>query len=453
MSMRFVVPTKTEYGKCPFCGHKDFCSMGVADDGQRYFFCRRPAELGGQPEPKQVVNTVFGQFVFKGVQDGGAFRFEEKAQYDARREAWKQSMRASGEFSINNSSENSHFRTYTEEEVAYRDRFYRTFLNKLTLEGYHFAKLKKEWGDNTKKWVEKYGIRSLPPVDKARFEAKKVFGDLQNPLRKTLKDKLGQHYPDEGIAGFYTDEKYGLQFYAESGIIYPLYNSKGQIVCLRIGVDFPNIESDEGEFKWNPYSGEWKVKREYSEEFEVCYSEKKGIFDITLNDKKLPNVANAKVSNKYKYMYTGSKEGGDTYGAHVGLFTPISDTFDYTICFGTEGEKKCIVGANKLNAPFVCIPGVSNFKRAFRPEDGYDTSLIDTLEAKGCKVFVVAYDADKAVNLNVLQAEHKFLVELVKRGITPAVAEWDAHWGKGLDDALMAGVTPMYYMVDVSAIV
>ncbi len=443
MGVRHIVPLRSHYGACPICGHKDFCSVDVFDDGSEYIFCRRPAEIPTLNK-FDTLTTALGEFVFKGVNDAGAHRFEPKEQYDQRRASM-----------VGNSYRNEwkafdnklYQKSYTADEVEMRHQFYLRFLKSLTLESYHYAKLKKEWGGHTSDWVNAYKIKSLPPCDQARFIHKM---NLKNPTRKALREQLTEFYPkDEAIAGFYMDEKYGLQIYAGSGIIYPIFNSDNKITCLRIGLDFPTITDEEGnEYTYSPYKGEWNKKDNVGNKTLVD-SRDKHVSLVKLNEKGLPDVPGAKVSGKYKYMYTSYTETGNSYGSQVGLYLPYrEENPDYEIVFATEGEKKCIVGANTLNIPFVDITGVSNFRRIFLPEDGKETSLVDTLVERGCKVFVVGYDADKATNINVLKSEESFIRSLLDHGIQPAVAEWDGIWGKGLDDALANGIMPVFSLIE-----
>ena len=443
MGVQHIVPLRSHYGACPICGHKDYCSVDVFDDGSEYIFCRRPAEIPTLNK-FDTLSTALGEFVFKGVNDSGAHRFEPKEQYDQRRasmvgNSYRNEWKAS--------DSKLYQKTYTPEEVEQRSLFYNRFLNKLTLEGYHYSKLKKEWGAKTSEWVNAYKIKSLPPCDQARFIHKM---NLKNPTRKALKEMLTEFYPEDNpIAGFYMDEKYGLQMYAGSGIIYPIYNSDGLITCLRIGLDFPTITDDmDNEYTYSAYKGEWYKTDNIGTKVLVNSRDKK-VATVSLNEKGLPDVSGAKVSGKYKYMYTSYADTGASYGSQVGLYLPYREEQpEYDIVFSTEGEKKCIVGANTLNIPFVDITGVSNFRRIFLPEDGKEASLVDTLVERGCKVFVVGYDADKATNINVLKSEESFIRSLLDHGIQPAVAEWDGVWGKGLDDALANGITPVFSLIE-----
>lgn len=55
---------------------------------------------------------------------------------------------------------------------------------------------------------------------------------------------------------------------------------------------------------------------------------------------------------------------------------------------------------------------------------------------------IVAFDADKRVNPAVWKA-HNYLIELLKEYFpVVGVANWNAGFGKGLDDILLTGILP-----------
>lgn len=421
---------------CPFCGHVDWCSQGTWDNGDVYWYCKRMREVNA-PDKKGIFISPFDsqQYIYHGLSKNGSGVFQAKEQYDANALTYK----TQGTFEPVDCKAT----TYTAEEVALRDKFYRYFLNQLTLEDYHFKKLSSEWGEMTPVWTKNYMIKSLPPVDKARFNNNMK---LKNPTRKALSAKLTDKYPECGIAGFWKDEEYGVQFYRYPGIIYPVFNADNQIICLRIGIDYPAVVTEEGRYVWTPIYGEWKyIPDEDEEEAEIVYSRPKQIQKVKLNSNGLPDVK-GKIDGKYKYVYAKNDNNPDgSYGSEVGLYLPSDMSKGYTVCFATEGEKKCIVGANTLKCPFILIPGVNSFRRAFEAEDGKEASIIETLKSRGCKIVVVAYDADKSHNKNVADNEYKFCTALKSVGIAPHIPVWEEQRGKGIDDLLMTGQQPIAY--------
>ncbi len=62
-------------------------------------------------------------------------------------------------------------------------------------------------------------------------------------------------------------------------------------------------------------------------------------------------------------------------------------------------------------------------------------------------MFVIAYDADKAVNNKVLDSEQYAIQALKVEGFSIGVAEWDMRHGKGIDDLLQGGRQPAYQLV------
>lgn len=432
--------SKAHFRECPVCGHRDWCGEQVwLDSGIWQVICRRESS---PPVGEKVILGGETFIVRNNTREGHAC-------YELVGQRNKDNYRQTPSFKSKTTIKESSRTNFTADSVEKRDAFYRAFLDMLKLEPYHFERLKEEWGDNTAEWVSAHGIKSLPPTDKVRWVYKK---NLHNQKRKELLEKISKMYPEEGIGGFYVHETYGLSFHPGSGIIYPLKNSKGQIIALRLGLDYPDCEDTASGicYSFNYYSGEWVAKQKDSNEKKVVYSPEKKIFKIRLDDKLLPVVSGErKVSGKYKYFYCTSN-GGVTYGGEVGLYLPSGGNFNYESVLATEGEKKCIVGCEKLNVPILCIPGVSSFNRTFEKEDGMDSSILDFLEKMGTRNVIVAYDADKSTNKAVLHAQDSFLKALDKKNMAPAIAEWNPVFGKGLDDALLQGVLPTYYRISIT---
>ena len=115
--------------------------------------------------------------------------------------------------------------------------------------------------------------------------------------------------------------------------------------------------------------------------------------------------------------------------------------------YATEGEKKAIVANAVMNVPVISIPGVTNFGMLFKPEEGYQHSLMEALKERGMRVAVLVYDADKTTNKTVLRNEQNAVEAFRANGIKIAVGEWNEAWGKGLDDILLEGVFPKVTMV------
>ena len=115
---------------------------------------------------------------------------------------------------------------------------------------------------------------------------------------------------------------------------------------------------------------------------------------------------------------------------------------DMYIAYITEGEKKGAYSNFTMRAPFISLPGVDSWKLLFKGKNG--ERPVDVLKADGCRIIVVAFDADKGTNATVLDRERKTVEALRDEGFILGVASWDIHLGKGIDDLLAAGYKPSY---------
>ena len=90
-------------------------------------------------------------------------------------------------------------------------------------------------------------------------------------------------------------------------------------------------------------------------------------------------------------------------------------------------------------APVVTIPGVSSYMLAAKKE------LIEQERKKGMQCHVIAFDADKKTNAQVLRHEQQLVSALKEAGAEPIyLADWDMEQGKGLDDLIASGGTETY---------
>ena len=95
-----------------------------------------------------------------------------------------------------------------------------------------------------------------------------------------------------------------------------------------------------------------------------------------------------------------------------------------------------------LGYPVISIPGVASFGMLFAKEEGSTLSMIEKLMQNKTPLFVVAYDADKNQNINVLRSEQNLIMRFIEKGLKIAVSEWNANWGKGFDDILLINLRP-----------
>lgn len=368
-----------------------------------------------------------------------------------------------------------------EEPVLPREKLHEIYsylLSMLVIEEKHKKQLEDEWCSSVhpslySDIMGNFPIKSLPPIDKARFANNERF---KNPTRKALISKLLERFGDlRGVPGLYLrsgnyykdkpdSERWTFSF--GEGIVFPCYDKDGYLYRIRYRDDYPDLEIREGRDKafegffgsfhhsydkdgkhtWTFYPNSANEPGGYNNGT-VVYNESLGIRKILLNHKGLPDVG-GKVSGKYKYVSSvyeknvdGKKvnmmEGGSRSGVCYSLYQKPGQSF--TVVIGTEGEKKGIVSCVIKNVPTAIVAGVGCYDCLFEP-DSSGKSCIDYLKEKGMKYFILCYDADKSINSNVLKAEQRFVQKLKEHGVIPCIGDWRGKFDKGLDGILVMGL-------------
>lgn len=150
-----------------------------------------------------------------------------------------------------------------------------------------------------------------------------------------------------------------------------------------------------------------------------CYDAKKRIVACQIRVK----------GGGYRWLSSASKEGGVGSGAP----SNVLGSRDAESLWITEGVFKAIaILRHGLNEAVIAMPGVGNLR-----------SVLQGVEAfpKATKV-VLAFDADYLTNAKVLQSLVRLMDALVDRGLAVTVKGWAPEHGKGIDDALQAGLAP-----------
>lgn len=133
-----------------------------------------------------------------------------------------------------------------------------------------------------------------------------------------------------------------------------------------------------------------------------------------------------------RYSSISSRQhGGAGPGAliHVPLH---DDNVDTTTVRITEGELKADVAQHRTGLLTLAVPGVSNW----RP-------VIPVLEALATRRVLIAFDADSRTNAHVAAALTRTCEELAAQGWDVQRETWPEAWGKGIDDILVSGHTPI----------
>lgn len=457
---------------CPICGKPDWCFSKPSGDGELYY-CARAADS------PVVANGEVYLLQRMSKEDFGVYETERQQQ--AARRRWVEEQRKLGRninysgksTSLKNVSTKPREEVYpTEEKIpvastARLNEVYSAFLGFCILEEQHKMQLQTEWYNKEyqdehifESLIEQYPIKSIPPEDHARIESGMF---LKNLFRKKIMEKLVEQVGEPlGVPGFYQKENGSWTFYWLSGMAFPIYNSKGEIIRIRIRDDFATVsgsyKEQEGEYLFNRKDGSWYFipivdgKRIYPGE--IVYNAKKGIKNITLVNYKPMGKVNGKYKNFSSYAEYRDDEkklirnrflNGCQSESYISLYCQPDDNF--SVVYFTEGEKKGMVSDYCLKSPCVTVPGVSTFSKIFEKEDGMETSMLDYLLSKGMQLAVMCYDADKTVNEKVLRSEQKAIARLKEAGVAVAIGEWNINFGKGLDDILIAHLLPKFIPV------
>lgn len=467
---------------CVICGKPDWCGFMAFQNGDVNHVCARMAGSVGD-----YVEGLDGQtYRIKSLKEFGTV-YETVEQYERNREAFIQSLpgykgRKPGSRTTVSASTPQPF--VKEQEVvtegvadlaspADLDRVYRAFLKLLCLEKKHERKLREEWDKIPGlygKIIATFPIKSLPPEDAVRFSSDEKLRNLsRKKVMQSLVERVGE---PKGVPGFYQRRDGSWTCYRLAGIVFPVYNTRGQIIRLRVNDDYPDCE---GEFAGKASLFRYMRDDEFGtgwfaipmrENGSLIYERRELVWEYGSVNKKIELTSagypkGSKVNGKYK-NFTSYQEravtapdgvlhvtnlltNGCRSGSACSLYTKQGD--DTTVVYATEGEKKAIVANMMLNVPVISIPGVSNFNMLFKPEEGYKDTLMEALRDRGMKLAVLVYDADKASNEVVLRNEQNAIKAFRENGIKIAVGEWNAAWGKGLDDILLEQVLPKVTLI------
>lgn len=445
---------------CRICGKTDYCQYVVFPSGDTKEYCHR---IYGE-KGSFIAGKDGKMYICHDTTEWGFQIWEPEAQYRINRESF---MREKG-FQIKTgttaqpvmqSVESTGKEGYVDQGEALPPEklheIYSFFLDMLILEEKHKIILSKEWNPVqglfqkiTKQWM----IKSIPPTDRNR----RLSGEhLRNLSRRAIMQKMTQKFGSlKGVPGFFRYEDGSQDMSPLAGIAYPIYNSHGQIIRIRVADDYPFVEgiygSQDGQYCY--YNGEWIFYPDGCTDG-IAVWKNNGIKRIKLNEKGYPP---GKVKGKYK-NFSSFKEierngvrvnkymDGTQSGSKVSLYAKGTDNWD--IVYVTEGEKKAIVANMVLGHPVISVPGVSAFGALFKPEDGGILSIVEELIKRGTSLFVIAYDSDKGQNANVLKSEKDLIMKFMQKGLKIAISEWNPKWGKGFDDILLINLRPEIMLI------
>ena len=465
---------------CLVCGKPDWCNIVTYPNGDQLAYCMRIH--GNKGETTMAVSGK--AYIARRETESGFTVWEPLEQYEANREAFIREKYPNGRKSFNkpsykqadtkanapvvkNNGEVIGVSKIQSPEIL--DKVHRRLLDLLVLEDKHERKLRDEWDKMPglyERIMATFPIKSMPPEDRLRFSSKeRLKNDSRKKIMATLEEEFGRDTL-LGVPGIYERAKDGaLTLHPLCGIVFPVFDSKGRIIRLRIGLDYPQVKGSlngvEGRFSYNSINNTagWYFYPNDSNNPTLCWEYGSPSNLISLTKKGYPE---GKVSGKYmnftsyKMMQKELNDGSIVYfnkyknGCESSSFISLYSGPDSNngIVYITEGEKKAMVATMILGVPVISVPGVNSFKKLFEKEVGEDKGMVDALIEKGTQGFVLVYDADKSVNESVLRFESGAIEEFKKRNLAIAIGEWNPNWGKGLDDVLLTGVMPDVQFVE-----
>lgn len=405
---------------CKICGKPDWCGRYNLPEGYEMHICMRVTNQ------TDTIGIDGNTYVFIKETSKGNSLYEEYSQRSIRIDNFKSSnynKKPSATFHKPQMVYENQVSPLSNEKL---DAIYRDLLSMLVLEHEHEKYLLNEGWDSS--LIRKNNIKTLPEDDYYRY-VNKITYHSKNPWRKEIAAKLVLKHGDlTGVPGAF--KKNGVWTFAGlGGIIFPIYDSNGNIYRLRTRVDRQYFNSKNEAISASQYEL-LKVKGEQ------CYTV--GKYHNFSSYKEDPlKLKQGIISN--------IRDCGCEASNNIGFYMDTRRD-DLYLCYVTEGEKKSIIGNHILHAPFINVPGVNSYSKLIEP-DVSGKRPIDYLKDLGVQLIVVAFDADKTYNSKVLDSEAKTVEILKSEGFQLAIANWDKSLGKGIDDLLISGGRPSYEFV------
>lgn len=414
--------------RCPICNHVDWCCWNTASSGRTYIYCMRGENVGCTSSGELITGYDGEVYHCYGINEKGCTAFELESEVQAHKrqnDNYWEARKAVPVASIKRKERDDTFMEPLENsKVA---RVYRALCDQLVLEDWHRSYLLSErWTDAM---IKKHGIVSLPEEDGWRYRNKERYRS-KNLWRKELLKRLREEFSLRdllGVPGLYLqlEPERTLKINSLGGILFPQYDACGHVYRMKIRVDRRFFDG-----KYNDISA--KEYQRLDEAGLPCRDVGKYLQVSSMKEVEKEDS----YTNKYPY--------GTSSGSNLSYYMNPSD--DYYCCWITEGEKKGIFANEKLHAPVISIPGVSSWSKMLE-KDQYGLDSIEHMQKRGTEIFIVALDADKSYNKNVLKSQSNIVEAFKARGVRIAVANWSGTVGKGLDDLLAAGGIPSFELI------
>lgn len=439
---------------CPICGTGDYCATHLAEDGYGLIYlCKRYRDSRVMMPGSDTLGVDGSFYLLVGESDKGygVYRNANDVQLAESQgiKIWRKNYQAP---KVPCNEPKKELIPVGINEVApdyILDRFYRELIRMYPLNNEHTEYLKKEsWSDEL---IKESCLASIPVEDWRRYYHNKCnFLSQHSRYRRSVTKEIIENVGMEpvGVPGFFidTNKKTGEKFWtfnSRSGIAFPLFNQDGQIVRLRIRMDY----LDAGVYYSRDENGIFFTCRDDKKK---RYVSMKGVY-VQEYDGSLHPEKDEKFRGKGKYRwmssysrqdnadegtYTNKFENGTESGNICGIYCKNNDNF--LIAIATEGEKKSIIGNRTLGMPHICIPGVNSFDKLFTSRVG--KNILENLKIYGCQYIAVAFDSDKYTNQMVMDCERGFIKAIFDHGFKALLVTWDSSF-KGEDDAIAAQAT------------
>ncbi len=425
----------TRSNPCPICGKPDWCGWmpPTNPDDEMCLVCQRDTVK------KNQIGYDGKHYVYLAESQGGNSVYMELNAYEQKEKRWE------AQYGKKSHKERNFRKAADYQQYAPRslqpvniiepkrpvelDPLYRYMTAQLKLLDMHRNYLHSQgWTDEM---IRTYGVVSFPESDSLRRKFKRR---SENPerreLAKKIMDRFGEHAL-EGVPGAYrVDGEWN--FFGPSGILFPMYDISGNLYRLRIRMDF----RDQKEEIYRGISGldDYMVKG--VTRYYICM---KGIYTMENREKKWSDTR-GKYRTLSSYMEDDEErkkgflknrlDGGCRSGNVISCYRPKEH--DPSAIIVTEGEPKGAYTAMKLGMEVWTLPGVNSYGLLLEEEK------IDFLKRNN-KTMLIAFDADKQTNANVLKMENDLIKGLLENEIPVMKLEWDINAGKGIDDNLAAG--------------
>ena len=418
---------------CPICGKPDYCFWKERNDdpGRYNLYCNRSSEA-----PGVIASGIDGKEYVALHEGDGRTIYEEKEQREQR---WKEEI--SGErkevkprsFTVLDSIE-----PLPDEQLH---AIYSAILAELPLYRHHAEYLFKEgWS-----WelIEKYHIRSFPVKNPQSLPPSLRYIPDRETIAKKVMEKLNLKSLAGG-PGAYLSDKGRWTFHSMSGIALPVLNMDGKIVRLRIRMDYLDLpvklqEDKDGFFYMD---GSERITVSMSGPFKMADGQK--IFmDFNSHKGKYRNFSSYKEDDAmYQdgYICNVYNKGCEAKNALTCVMDP---TDNYNAVWIIEGEKKAIYSHEVIRQPFIGLSGVNDYARLEKKVRGI--SPLEAMRNRGVKIAILAYDADRYHNAQVMLHMNGLAKMMLSHGFKVYIADWDEKDGKGLDDLLSGHKIPMFY--------